>query len=580
MEPVLLSGNEAVARGAWEAGVLVGVGYPGTPSTEVLENLARLEGAYAEWAPNEKVALEVATGVSVGGGRVLVTMKHVGLNVAADVLYTLSYSGVGAGLVLLVADDPGMHSSQNEQDTRLHAAAARVPLLEPSDSGEARAFTMRAFALSEELDLPVIVRSATRLAHSKGLVEVGERTETPGRGYASDPRKYVMMPSNARVRRVDLESRSERAAVVAEEAAHAEMRDPALGVITSGVPYQYVREAAPDASVLKLDMPHPFPVEAVRGFASRVERVVVVEESSPYLESKVKELGIEVEDVAPGHVGELGVTRVAEALGVPAPEPGDPARGLPMRPPMLCPGCPHRGVFHALRKMKAAVMGDIGCYTLGALPPLSAMDTTICMGASIGMAHGMWLAERDRDRPVVAVIGDSTFAHSGLTGLVHVSYNKGDVTAVILDNRVTAMTGHQDNPVTGRTLMGEETFELDLEDVARALGASSVRTVDPHDLPATEAVLREEDAREGLSVVIAKAPCALLVKETEQVFAVDEDACTACGVCIRLGCPAISKAPDGRAVIDVALCVGCEQCVHVCRFDAILPTGSVCEVPS
>ncbi len=581
VERVLLSGNEAVARGAWEAGVAVGVGYPGTPSTEVLECLATLGDARSEWAPNEKVALEVAVGVSLGGRRVLVTMKHVGLNVAADPLFTLAYTGVRGGLVILVADDPGMHSSQNEQDTRMLARAAKVPVLEPSDSQEALLMTKAAFEMSERFDLPFVVRSSTRISHSKGLVETGARDEAPPvGGYATDARKYVMMPGNARVRRVDLESRLE---VLADESQRldvdrVEMRDTVVGVITSGVAYWQVREALPDASVLKLGLTNPLSEDTIREFAKSVDRVAVVEELDPYLETSLRAMGVEVEITSVPRTGELTARAVAEGLGRDVAALREPIAGLPGRPPVMCPGCPHRGVFYALKRMRAIVTGDIGCYTLAALPPLSSMDTCVCMGASIGMAHGLELVVGEDDRPVVAVIGDSTYAHSGLTGLVNAVYNRGDSTIVVLDNRTTAMTGHQDNPVTGRTLMGEETTELDLAAVGVALGAASVRVIDPHDLASAEEVLREEVARSGVSLVVAKAPCALLLKDEHSPVGVDDEACTACGVCIRLGCPAISKAQDGKAFIDVALCVGCGQCEQVCTFDAIVPAGPACDI--
>lgn len=580
-EKRLLSGNEALAIGAWEAGVAVGVGYPGTPSTEILESLAKMTGVRAEWAPNEKVALEVGAGVSLGGGRALVTMKHVGLNVAADPLFTLAYTGVGAGLVLVVADDPGMHSSQNEQDTRNYAAFARVLLLEPSDSAEAREFVMRAFELSERLDMPVIVRSTTRLAHSKSMVESAGRLERAVTAYDSRPAKYVMMPGNAKKRRVHLEKRLAAARAVSEELAAEglEMRAPSLGVITAGVPYQYVREAAPDASVLKLAMTFPLPEAAIRDFASKVDRLVVVEELDPYLKSNLKVMGIEFDDPGLPEIGELRPGHVAAAFGVAASEGREPMEDLPPRPPMLCPGCPHRGVFAALRKLDVAVMGDIGCYTLGALAPLKAMDTTICMGASIGMAHGMELAGGAGDRPVVAVIGDSTFAHSGLTGLLNVTYNGGATTTIILDNRITAMTGHQDNPFTGRTLMGMPSREIDIEAVVRALGIEHVRTVNPNLLKPTEVAIAEETARGEASVIIAKAPCALLIRDRPDPFAVDEDVCTKCGECVRLGCPAISRNKKAIAVIDTSLCVGCRQCVQVCKAGAIVRVGPSCDMP-
>lgn len=574
----LMSGNEAIAHGAWEAGVTVGVGYPGTPSTETLENLVRYEGVRCEWAPNEKVAAEVAGGVSLGGARVLVTMKHVGLNVAADPLFTQAYTGVTGGLVYLVADDPGMHSSQNEQDTRDLASAAHVPVLEPSDSAEALEFTRRAFDISEEFDIPVIVRSTTRIAHSKGLVEPGDRNPVPVRRYEKDVQKHVMVPANARVRRLDLKSRLARLRAYAESAPEnrMELRDRALGVVCSGVVYQYVREALPEASILKLGMTVPLPDKLILDFSSKVERLAVVEELGDHIGLRVRALGIEVMDTDLPEIGELSPVMIASAFGVATPETRTPIEGLPPRPPLLCPGCPHRGVLHALSRMRAVVTGDIGCYTLGALPPLSAMDSCVCMGASIGMAHGMGLAGAS-DRPVVGVIGDSTFAHSGMTGLLHMAYNGAAGTIVVLDNRTTAMTGHQGNPVSGRSISGDAAPAVDLEALARALGAESVRVVDPNDLAATRAVLEEEVAAAHLSVVIAKAPCALIVSEHKDPYAVDEELCTKCAACVRLGCPAISKDDDGRAVIDTALCVGCAQCVQVCRYDAIVQVGPSCD---
>lgn len=576
----LLSGNEAIARGAWEAGVRVGVAYPGTPSTEILENLSRMEGVRAEWAPNEKVALEVGLGASVGGARSLVAMKHVGLNVAADPLFTAVYTGVGAGLVLVVADDPGMHSSQNEQDTRNYAAFARVPMLEPSDSAEALAMAKAAFAISEELDLPVLLRSTTRLSHGKTLVEPGERVEATGHPYAKQAGKYVMMPGMARKRRTDLEERLSRARILSEDSAFTveESRDNAIGVVTSGVAYQFVREALPEASVLKLGMTFPLPEQRIRDFASRVERLVVVEELDPYLMSSLRAMGLTVDDAGLPHIGELTPGIVAAAFGAAAPETRDPMEDLPARPPMLCPGCPHRGVFAALRRMDAVVMGDIGCYTLAALPPLSAMDSCVCMGASIGMAHGLGLSGGADGRPVVAVLGDSTFAHSGLTGLLDVAYNGGVSTVIVLDNRITAMTGQQDNPFTGRTLQGGEAPDIDLEAVCRALGVADVRTVDPNLLKPTRTAIEAAVAHPGPSVVIAKAPCALLSKDHPDPFAVDDETCTACGECIRLGCPAISRDHMARAVIDVTVCVGCRQCVQVCKYGAIQRTGAACDI--
>jgi indolepyruvate ferredoxin oxidoreductase alpha subunit len=574
-----MSGNEAVARGAWEAGVAVGVGYPGTPSTEVLENLVQYEEVHCEWAPNEKVAAEVAAGVSVGGHRAIVTMKHVGLNVAADPLFTLAYTGVGGGLVFFVADDPGMHSSQNEQDTRNYAAFARVPLLEPSNSQEALDFTRAAFELSEEFDSPVIVRSTTRVSHSKGLVEAGERVVlAEPKPYARDAAKWVMMPGNARARRALIDDRiaalTSRACVCTFN--EVKLKDQELGIITSGVSAEYVAEALPDASVLKLGMTFPVPEDLILEFASKVERVAVVEEIDRYLTRAVLALGIEVVETGLPTSGELSADLVAAAFGAPARATREPLSDLPPRPPLLCPGCPHRGVFWALGKLRAVVMGDIGCYTLAVLPPLSAMDSCVCMGASVSMAHGLALA-KTAEKPVVGVIGDSTFAHSGITGLLNMVYNGGNGTIVILDNRTTAMTGHQGNPISGWTLDGNPAPALDLESLVTALGVPSVVTVNPHDLPATLQALTAATGSDALSVVIAKAPCALLVKERDAVYAVDEETCTACGACVRLGCPAIMKLPSGRAVIDITLCVGCSQCVQVCRYDAIQPAGAACD---
>ena len=573
-----MSGNEALARGAWEAGVVIGVGYPGTPSTEVLENLVAYDGVRCEWAPNEKVAAEVAGGVSLGGARTLVTMKHVGLNVAADALYSQSYTGVTGGLVYVVADDPGMHSSQNEQDTRNHGVGARVPVLEPSDSQEALEYIKRAFELSERFDVPVIVRMTTRVSHGKGLVDAGERTELPVRRYERDVPKNVMMPGNARVRLKHVNAREDELAAFGATGPEnrAEYRDSALGIITSGIAYQYVREALPEASVLKLGLTVPLPDSLILEFCSKVERIVVVEEMDPYLSLRVRALGIQIDEVDLPRSGELSPRIIAAAFDETPLPTRAPVQGLPPRPPLLCPGCPHRGLFYSLGKIRAVVTGDIGCYTLGSLPPLNGMDSCVCMGASVGMAHGMDLAG-STERPIVAVIGDSTFAHSGITGLLHMAYAGSHGTVIILDNRTTAMTGHQGNPVNGVFINGDAAPEVDLEALCRALGAASVRTVDPHELDPTLAVLREETAADHLSVIIAKAPCALLVKDVKDPYAVDEGLCTKCGACIRLGCPAISRDETGRAVIDTATCVGCGQCVQVCRFDAIVGVGPSCD---
>ncbi len=581
MSRMLLSGNEAVAQGAWEAGAAVGVGYPGTPSTETLQHFRTLDGVYAEWAPNEKVALEVAAGVSLAGARSLVTMKHVGLNVAADPLFTLAYTGVRGGLVILVADDPGMHSSQNEQDSRNYAAFARVPVLEPADSAEALAFTREAFEISERFDVPVLVRSTVRVSHTKSLVELGERTDLAAPGpYKTDPAKWVMMPAMAKRRRVDLDRRIEELTEFAATTPlnRIESRDTAIGIVCSGVCYEHVREAMPDASTLKLGLGFPISPELLRQFASGVDAVYVVEEADPYLERALLMAGVSVTALPLPRAGELSPGAIRSAFGLPEPALREADDTLPPRPPLMCPGCPHRSVFSALRKRRAVVSGDIGCYTLGALKPLAAMDTCVDMGASIGMAHGAELIGGLDGRPVVAVIGDSTFAHSGITGLMNTVYNGGAGTVLILDNRITAMTGHQGNPINGITLQDRPGHEVDLEALVRAIGVRRVRVVDPQDLAATYAALDEETAAEELSVIIYKAPCALLIREKEDPYAVDEDTCTKCGVCIKLGCPAIGKDENtSRAYIDVSVCVGCGQCVQVCRYGAIVRTGPSCD---
>ncbi len=581
MSRMLLSGNEAVAQGAWEAGAAVGVGYPGTPSTETLQRFSTLPGVYAEWAPNEKVALEVAAGVSLAGARALVTMKHVGLNVAADPLFTLAYTGVRGGLVVLVADDPGMHSSQNEQDSRNYAAFARVPMLEPSDSAEALAFTREAFELSERFDIPVLVRSTVRVSHTKSLVEPGERMALPQpEPYATDPAKWVMMPAMAKRRRVDLDRRIAELTAFAEQTPLnvAEYRDKAIGIVCSGVCYQHVREAMPDASTLKLGMGFPLPPQVLRDFADQVDSLYVIEEADAYLARALLQLGITITPLPIPSAGELTPGVIRTAFGLPEPELREAEDSLPPRPPLMCPGCPHRPVFHTLRRKGAVVTGDIGCYTLGALKPLAAMDTCVDMGASIGMAHGAELIGGLGKRPVVAVIGDSTFAHSGITGLMNTVYNGGGGTVLILDNRITAMTGHQGNPMNGITLQTRPSHEVDLEGLVRALGVPRVRVVDPQDFEATREALDEETAVEELSVIIYKAPCALLIKEKDDPYAVDEEACTKCGACIKLGCPAIGKDErTSRAYIDVSVCVGCGQCVQVCKYSAIQHTGPACD---
>lgn len=564
----LLLGDFAVARGAWEAGVKVAAAYPGTPSTEITEELARYDDVYSEWSPNEKVALEVGVGASIRGARTIVSMKHVGLNVACDPLFTASYTGVNGGLVIAVADDPSVFSSQNEQDTRLTAVSAKVPVLEPSDSAEAKEFTKYAFELSEKYDTPVILRLTTRVAHSQSLVELEDRTECPNLPYERDIKKYVMMPANARVKHTVVEARNEKLSEDSNSFAinRIEKGSSELGIICSGGVYQYVKEALPEASVLKLGIVYPLPYKLIEQFASSVKRCIVAEELAPHIETLVRAHGIAVEgkNVFP-LTGEFTANLIRErVLG----EHKDlaPAQ-VPARPPVLCAGCPHRGVFYVLSKLKLNVLGDIGCYTLGAVPPLGSMDAVVCMGASIGMAIGFDKADPEAHKNSVAVIGDSTFIHSGITGLVDAVYNKAKITVVILDNRTTGMTGHQNHPATGKTIKNEPTYELDLAEVCRAVGVQNVRIVDPGDLVGMEKAVREELAKEEVSVIIAKKPCALLTKRLYNGFFVN-DKCKKCKACLRLGCPAIVNGENG-ITIDVSLCTECGLCKSVCKFGAI-----------
>ena len=565
----LMLGNEAVARGAYEAGVRVVSSYPGTPSTEVSECIAGYDEVYAEWAPNEKVALEVAVGASIAGARRMACMKHVGVNVAADPMFTAAYTGVNGGLVILAADDPGMHSSQNEQDTRFYARSAHLPLLEPADSQEAKDFTKLAFELSEKYDTPVIVRTTTRLAHSQSFVETGDRAEVPLRDYVKDVTKYTMMPSSAIGRHVVVEAREKRLAedvngfgIVREE-----IRDDALGVVCSGVVYQYVREALPEASVLKLGVVYPVALGKVKEFASKVKRLVVVEELEPFIEDTLKAAGIACEGKNIFSLqGELSTAIIKEKLlGI---KIETEKKDLPVRPPVMCAGCPHRGVFYILNKLKLTVSADIGCYTLGAQPPLAAVDTVVCMGASVGIAHGFEKARgREQSNKTVAVIGDSTFIHSGITGLINAVYNKSNITLIILDNSTTGMTGHQQHPATGLTLKQEPAKILDIVALCKAVGCDSVRVTDSYDLGDLEKIIKEETARDGVSVIVAKRPCALLDRNYPPACTVED--CRRCGMCFRLGCPAIEKQADGSAKINAALCVGCGLCAKVCRFGAI-----------
>ncbi len=574
---VLLSGNEAIARGAWEAGARLGSGYPGTPSSEILPALVELGDVYCEWSVNEKVALEVAAGASVAGARCLVTMKHVGVNVAADPLFTMSYTGVEGGIVIISADDPSMHSSQNEQDNRNYARAAKVPMLEPADSQEARDQTMRAFELSEEFDTPVFVRPVTRICHSDGLVEVGERQVVELRGeMAKQPEKFVMVPAHARKRRVTMSERTQRLIELAEESDlnREEMGDESVGIIASGVAYQYAKEAFPGASFLKLGMVWPLPPERIRQFASKVGRLFVVEELDPFLTEQILAMGVHVEPVDESfRIGELTPGRVREMIGGAAMPQAAPDADLPPRPPTLCAGCPHRSVFVGLRKLKAYVTGDIGCYTLGTLPPLQALHTCLCMGAGINEAHGIQKV-RGHEAPVVAVIGDSTFTHSGITGLVNIAYNAGVSTVVILDNRTTAMTGGQVHPGIGETLSGLPGRELDFEKLALAIGIEDVRVVDPYEMAETEQAIREAMANPQPSVVIARRACVLDVRERGPAPVLDEEKCIHCGLCVRIGCPALfDAAGEGEKTlprIDAVLCNGCTMCVQVCPVDALV----------
>ena len=575
----LLSGNEAVARGAYESDVRVASAYPGTPSTEILETIsAEFPEIYAEWSPNEKVAFEVGTGCSFAGGRTLVAMKHVGVNVAADPLFTLSYTGVKGGFVLVSADDPGMHSSQNEQDNRNYARFAKIPMLEPSDSQEAKNFVLQGFHISEQFDVPVLLRTTTRIAHSKSLVELGERDEVgEPTGFVRDCQKFVMIPAYGRQRHRIVEERVEKLRLYSDESSlqRMEMKDEEIGIITSGISYQYTKEALPQASVLKLGMTYPLPQKLIREFANRVKRLYVVEELDPFLEGQIREMGIEVQGVGK-RLGELSPDVLAEFFSdagarLPSQRVVQTDMTLPARPPAMCPGCPHRSVFYVLKKKKLTVTGDIGCYTLSVLPPLETMDTCVCMGASIGSAMGIEKATRRSDN-VVAVIGDSTFVHSGITGLVDMVYNRSKGTVIILDNETTAMTGRQEHPGTGMTLMGERTTRLDFVSLARTLGVEYVRKVDPYDLNTLESVIDEAVNLDALAVIVTNRPCLLLRRDREVRRAeVDADVCVGCQLCLQLGCPAISSlSPDDKRVkIDPVLCTGCMVCASVCKSEAI-----------
>lgn len=573
MNKALLLGNEAIARGAWEAGVRVVSSYPGTPSTEITEAISHYPEIYSEWAVNEKVSLEVAAGASAAGARAMSCMKHVGLNVAADPLFTLSYTGVSGGLVIVVADDPGMNSSQNEQDSRWYARAALLPMLEPADSEECRAFIKEAFQLSERFDAPFLVRTTTAIAHARSMASLEPREEVPLAAYKKDVSKNVMMPAMARGRHLVVESRSRALADWAEETPlnRVEMRSEKIGVVCSGVVYQYVREALPEASVLKLGVVNPLPKKLIEDFAAKVEKLYVIESLEPIFEEQIASWGVPIAGgkALTGLQGDLSVRRIQAALGLEVPE-ARPEEKLPGRPPVMCSGCPHRGPFYVLSKLKARVTGDIGCYTLGALAPLSSIDTVLCMGASIGMAQGFARAEGDAFAgKTVAVIGDSTFLHSGVNSLINAAYNRANAAVLILDNRTTGMTGHQPNPATGFDIHNNPTTEIDLPALCRACGVAEVSSVDAFDLPALEKALKDAMAYPGPAVVIARRACALLDKKRTYVpYRVNHDACTGCMACMRLGCPAIEK--DGKkSRINAEMCVGCGLCAGVCRFSAI-----------
>ena len=566
-------GNEAIARGAYEAGVKVSAAYPGTPSTEISENIALYDEIYAEWSPNEKVATEVAIGASISGVRAMASMKHVGVNVASDPLYTISYSGVNGGLVLVAADDPGLYSSQNEQDTRCVARAALVPVLEPSDSQEAKDFVKTAYEISEKYDTPVILRTTTRLAHSQGVVTLEERQEIEDKPYERNPAKYVMMPANAIGRHVYVEQRMN---ALAQDGCgfainRAEYRDTSIGFITSGIPYQYVREGCPNASVLKLGMVHPLPKKLIEEFAQKVDVLYIFEELEPVIEEQVKSWGIKAlgKEIFTLQ-GEYSANMIREKVLKEDLHIKEPAK-VPARPPILCPGCPHRSVYSVLSKLKIHAAGDIGCYTLGALPPLNVIDTTVCMGSSISTLHGMEKAKgKEYVKNWVAVIGDSTFMHTGVNSLMNMVYNQATGTVIILDNSTTGMTGHQDHAATGKTLKGETVPAINIFNLCKAMGIESVTEVNAFDTEALERVIKEEVARDAVSVIITKSPCVLLKGNVFPYKCTPvEDKCKKCGMCLKPGCPALRKKPDGTIAIDETMCNGCGLCEQLCKFGAI-----------
>ncbi len=573
----LMLGNEAFARGLYEAGCSFVSSYPGTPSTEITEYAAKYKEIYAEWAPNEKVAMESAFGASLAGRRSFCGMKHVGLNVAADPLFTIAYTGVNAGMIIAVADDAGMHSSQNEQDSRHYAIAAKLPMLEPSDAAETLYFTKKAYEISEKFDAPVIIKMCTRIAHSQSVVETSERVEPEQVPYEKNGAKYIMMPGNAKKRHPIVE---ERTALLTEFAETSDLNriedgsDKSIGIITSSTSYQYAKEVFGDKyPVLKLGMINPMPVKKIRDFAAGVKKIIVIEELDGIIETHCKSIGVDVQGKEIfGCIDELSQNKVAQKLGEETEKGFSIGEDVPMRPPVMCAGCPHRGLFYTLKKNKLTVLGDIGCYTLGAVPPLAAIDSTICMGASVSGLHGFNKANNgSSDGKTVAVIGDSTFMHSGVTGLINIAYNESNSTVIILDNSITGMTGHQQNPTTGFNLKGDPCAKIDLESLCRAVGikAENVRVVDPYNLEECDRVINEELKKDEPSVIISRRPCALLkyVKHPGPIAA-DPDKCIGCKSCMKIGCPAISVT-DKKAKIDATLCTGCGVCTQLCKFGAL-----------